>query len=544
MPLDPASSAYSWFRISAVAVGLLTCLVLWRRPTARGALALTLLLNLGCWAACVAPLAHVYGLQEHTDRSFNVGIAAVAAAGNSPFEHVQARFANLEPFWGEFVAALALFRPENVVAAFQLLAPLSIVVVAWGCFVGLRMDHDADDVWERAWIVFAVFGLSSLSASQRTPIPPLWVANFLYKPNHICAFGAVAFAVGLLARRAAGWKLGLLLGLLSWLFLLYWAFLLPGLILGMFLLPRERRNWRGLALAVGLSMVIAAPYIRHLAQDYDPFGHAGSPRQIWNDSLGPRVLAPHLVTLDFGLLLPLGLAGAWVWRRRGTARDSVLLGVFAAAWLAWPAYKIGELVGVTPEADEHHYFLRLVMAVAAGTALAQLARHVEAWRRLAPGQGHAFVLAATLPLSFVAYWDPPSMDRFWRGDHKAISSRVRDYGRWVRENTPADAVFVAGKSACIWIPVFGGRRVLLAANSRPPADYELRKEAERTLILSHDPESIRAAARRVGVSYIAVDRAMIEEYGKAATDALAALPVYEQVFENAAVTILKINAAP
>jgi len=104
--------------------------------------------------------------------------------------------------------------------------------------------------------------------------------------------------------------------------------------------------------------------------------------------------------------------------------------------------------------------VRVNMAVAAGTALAALARYLERTRALSVGQGYLIALAACLPLTFPAYWDPPRMDRYFNWCLAPMKPKVEEYAAWVRNNTPGDAVFLAGNEACVWIPALAGRRVL------------------------------------------------------------------------------------
>jgi hypothetical protein len=527
--------------MAVVGAGLAGAALLWRRPRPFAAVLLVLAMHVAAWAAYTAPLGRLYALEEHLDQAFNVGIAACAAAGNSPFEHTQVRFASLDPIWAGFVAALSLFRPERVLGTYYWMPPLGLILVAVGLYFGLRARDDGDDRWERALMVFAVLGLSSFSMSQRPPTPPVWPGNFLLKPNHAVAWGLIGVVVGMRARGRGAVSLGVALGLLAWVFVLDWAYLLPGLFLGAWLRPRAERDGRRLIAASALSLLLAVPIVLHLARDYSPFGHGDSVGQIWKMSVGLLLAPPHWATLDLGVLLILGLFGAVVWRRRRGPRDAVLLGVLAAAWLEWIAYEAGVFVGVSPEPDEHHYFLRFAMALAAGAALAAAGRHIERYAGLLPGRGHVVALAACLPLSFPAYWDPPSMDRYYQWSLPPLRVKVVEYGRWVRENTPPDAVFLAGRSASAWIPVLAGRRVLLAADTRPPADYASRKEAERVMLLSRDPALIRAAAQRMGVTHVAIDRLMTDEYGEEALAGLGKLPCYEPLFYNAAVRILRVR---
>lgn len=539
--LSPLALAYVAFRFAYVLLGLLGFLWLWRRPRPASALLLLLGLNLATWAASVAPLGRLYGLSEHLDRGFAVGMTATVATGHTPFEHTQVGFANLEPLWSALPAALALFRPENAIAVWFWLSPLAIVAVGAGLYFGLRVsDHD-EDAWERVLIVFAVLGLSSFSLSQRAPLPPLWSANFLLKPNHAAGWAMLAVVLGMRARGRGPLAVGLALGLLAWVFFLHWVYAAAGLLAGLWLRRPGGRDARPLAASLAVSLVFAAPYVWHLMRDHSPFAEGDTPRQIWLDVLGMHLALPHWATLDLGPLFLLGVLGAAFLWRRGERRDSEVLGLLAVTWLLWAAYEAAALFGVSPEPDELHYFLRVVMALVAGSALYAAAGAVSRLLPLRPGQAPLAVMAVMLPLTFPASWDPPAMDRYFRWCLAPLRPKVVAYGEWVRRNTPKDAVFAAGNQACIWIPALAGRRVLLAGASRPPRDYAARKEAERTLLLSRKPELIRATARRFGVDYLAIDGEMLLEYGEEQLDGLGQLPVYELQYQSSAVRIFKIK---
>jgi hypothetical protein len=535
---------FSVFRMTYVLLGLLAAFLMWRRPRPGAALALVIVANLAAWAVYTWPLGRLYALNDFSDVSFNVGSAACAAATGNPFDHTQTGFAHLEPFWSGLLALLAMGHPERVLPMYAWLSPFGIVFVSLGLYFGLRAADDEDDRWERVLIVLAVMGLSSWSQNQRPPIPPLWSGNFLLKPNHVAAWGLAGIALGLWARRARPWVLGLVLGVMAWVFILDWAFLCAGLVLGAWL-RRDRTRADGIALAkaLGLSLLIALPYIRHLTRDHNPLAAGGTPEQIWLDHLGQRIRSPEWATLDLGVLLLLGLAGAIVaWRRR-SPRDAILLGTMGALWAAWLAYQATAPFGFAPEADEHHYFLRFAVAVVAGLALAAAALEAEArlaWRK---GQGAMLAMAVCWPLTFPAYWDPPGMDRYFIYNLEPIPVRAQEYARWVRENTPPEAVFVAGRHAATWIPVLAGRRILIASDARPPADYPARKEAEVALLMSRDPSLIAETARRYGITHIAIDAAMTEEYGEETLKGLGKLPVFAPVYRNAAVRILALRPA-
>ena len=535
---------YHWFRVSYVLAGVLGAALLWRRARPGAALALVLAQSLSAWAAYGLPVGRTYSLEEQLDVGFAVGIAACIAAGNPVWDHTQVGFASLEPLWGGAVAALALFRPERVAGVFRWFPVLALAAAAAGLYFGLRDADDDGDRWERALMVLGVLGLGSLSLATlfgwaKHPVPPLWIANFMLKPTHGAAFGLVGVVIGLVARGAPTLRLGIALGALAWVYLLDWAYLLAGLGVAAIAYPAPRR-WRTLAGATLVSLVVALPYLANLFRDYNPAAPNPSTAQLWFDDLGRRLASPWWATLDTGLLFPLGLAGAVVLHRRDGPRDRVVLSALAGAWIAWLAYEAGAMVGFSPEPDEHHYFLRMTMGLAAGAALAAAAREVERRAALAPGRGHVLVLAACVPLTFPALWDPPRMDRYFRVSAPPLRPKVVAYTRWVRENTPGDAIFAAGPSAAIWIPALAGRRVLIAGDFRPPKDWAARKAVERVLVTSRSPEEIRAAARRYGIGYLALDPPLEDEYGAEAVAGIGKVPAYETLYLDASVKILRI----
>jgi hypothetical protein len=531
-------------------LALLTLYAVWRlfrRPRPERALLLIVASHLVAALATLVPLQRPYALSESTDRSFNLGMAARVSLGGSPFEHTQVGFASPEPFTNVLVATLALFDVERVAAAAAALTPIALVAFALLLYKGLAPDGvtapgDAD-AWERVMLVFAALSLSSLSMNPRPPTPPFWAGNFLLKPNHGAALGLVALAAGLLARqRQRPLLLGLVLGGTAWVFLLDWAYALPGLALGALLFPRGERRLRPLGVATALSALIALPYVLHLLPDYSPAESHGAAQHMWGDPRGLPLAGPNWSTLDFGPLLVLAVLGAGVLRGRGAPRDRMLLGLLLASaalvLLSMPA----ALFGIAPEPDELHYFLRFCASLAAGSALAAGARSLEAARSWQPGQGHVVALALFLPLSFPIYWDPPSMDRYFALSRQRLRPKVQAYAEYIRENVPRDAVFLAGKDAASWIPALTGRRVVLAEGGRlMPPDRDERKGVERALLLSDDPAKLRGAALRYGVTHIAIDDAFVQEYGVAGFEDLAKGPLFKTLFANSAARIVALE---
>jgi hypothetical protein len=151
-------------------------------------------------------------------------------------------------------------------------------------------------------------------------------------------------------------------------------------------------------------------------------------------------------------------------------------------------------------------------------------------------------LALFVPLSFPVYWDPPSMDRYFALSRQRLRPKVVAYAQFIRDGTPKDAVFVAGRDAASWIPALTGRRVVLAEGGRlMPPDKDERKHVERTLLLSDDPGKIRGAALRYGVTHLAIDDALVQEYGVAGFDELAKGPLFKTVYLNSAGRIVALE---
>jgi hypothetical protein len=489
----------------------------------------------------VRPLGRLYALSEGIDRAFNVGMAACTAAGGSPFEHTTAGLGSPEPLWNALIAALAGFRPERVVSVFHWLAPASLALYAALVYGGLRAGRTDEDRWERVLMTFASIDLASISMSGRAPVAPFWTANFLVKPNHGIGWGAVAFAAGVWARSARPLPLTIVLAVLSWVALPAWALAVAGLAAGWALQPRAERRTRALLTAVIVSALVALPYVLHLTRDYAPLGAGRAARHMWNDPTGLAIALPEWATLDLGPLLTLGAVGAWSWARRRTARDHALLGLLLVAWAVWLVTLPAAVFGIAPEPDDLHYFLRFTTSLAAGAGLAALARRLETVGGLRAGQGHALALAACIPFSSFANWDPPSMDRYYPLSLPRIPEKVLEYGRWVREETPPDAIFVAGRMSGTWIPALAGRRLLLGPGKLQPRDAEERKQAERVLLTSEDPALVRATAARFGVSYTAIDSSLVEEYGADSFETLARGPAWRTVLANARVRIAALR---
>lgn len=535
--LDPATG-YSIFRLMLVSSFLAGCRWLFKNPSARGGLAMVLLLNLAAWAAYVAPLARPYGLHTNRDRAFNYGNAAIVANGWSPLNQVQIDFTNLEPFWSLVGALMAGLQPENVLGTYGLLTPLVILAVGTGLYGGLRDSADEADRWERVLIVFAVFGLASLSLSGQNPLRPFWVSMFLFKPNHAFAWALMGLAI----RWRSNWvRLGLVLSLLAWVYIVYWAFFLPSLLIAAVLVPPARRHLNSLVAGAALSVTAAVPYILHLVRDFNPAATDKSSSHMWMDPVAAAIRLPHWISLDLGLLGALAVLGIISFRPTMTDRSAHLVGMGTVALILTIVYTAAAFRTGLPAPDEQHYHYRFALALLAGRGLAVGARRLEDLRGWRVGQGGAVVLALFIPLSFQAYWDPPTMDDYFRYDRVPITAKTLAYGAFVREQTPTEAVFLAGEDAANWIPILSGRRVLLAGVSLRPADLPKRKLVEREILFSRDPSRVRAAADQYGITHVAIDAAFLTSYGEDRFQGIAKAPEFELLFANSEVRILRIR---
>lgn len=535
--LDPATG-YSIFRLMLVGSSLAGCRWLFKNPSARGGLAIVLLLNLAAWAAYVAPLARPYGLHTNRDRAFNYGNAAIVANGWSPLNQVQIDFTNLEPFWSLVGALMAGLQPENVLGTYGLLTPLVILAVGMGLYGGLRDSADEADRWERVLIVFAVFGLASLSLSGQNPLRPFWVSMFLFKPNHAFAWALMGLAI---MWRSHWVRLGLVLSLMAWVYIVYWAFFLPSLLIAAFLLPPARRHLNSLVAGAALSVTAAVPYILHLVRDFNPAATDKSSSHMWMDPIAAAIRLPHWISLDLGLLGALAVLGIISFRPTMTDRSAHLVGMGTVALILTIVYTAAAFRTGLPAPDEQHFHYRFALALLAGRGLAVGAKRLEDLRGWRVGQGGAVVLALFIPLSFQAYWDPPTMDDYFQYDRVPITAKTLAYGAFVREQTPSDAVFLAGEDAANWIPILSGRRVLLAGVSLRPADLPKRKLVEREILFSRDPSRVRAAADQYGITHVAIDAAFLTNYGEDRFQGIAKAPEFELLFANSEVRILRIR---
>lgn len=531
----PLALGFAGFRLAACAFLIVLVWRLWARPSARGVAAGTTGLALVATCAYLAPLERSYGLGVASDRSFALGMAAGVAEGLSPFEHTQKSFGAPEPLWNWAFAAASGFSIDRLPGTFVWMSLLSVLAAALA--LAPRGGDDDAGAWEAALAVFALFALASFSLHARPPSPPLFTANFLLKPNHAFAFALIPLVLNAIAR-GSGVAAGAVFALLAWVFLVHWGYLVAVLVLYAFAFGTDRKAaLRTVATTILIGAIAAFPFVRHLLADYAPQGAHGAATHMWSDARGAPLAVPNFTLLDPGLLVPLGLLGARRWWRRGSSLDRVRLALFAGAWLLFAGSIPASLLGVAPEPDELHFFVRFATAVAAGSGLAGLGEWLDAGEKWPRGRGALACVALLAPLSFFVYFDPPMMDRYYREGVEPLRPRVIEYATWPRENARPTDVFVAGPEAATFIPVFSGRRVYLhEAGALRPRDFDRRVANQKAMFAGTDAERVRAA-REAGARFLVLDEPTAAALTADERGRLDASSVLRPRFRNAVATI-------
>ena len=101
-------------------------------------------------------------------------------------------------------------------------------------------------------------------------------------------------------------------------------------------------------------------------------------------------------------------------------------------------------------------------------------------------------MAALVPASFLAWWNPVRLDPVAQASVYPLPSRVTAVMEWIRAATPKDAVFLAPPEYGPDIAVLAGRRVLRAPSLGEARDEVRRRRVERQLMAATGPaEKVR-----------------------------------------------------
>jgi hypothetical protein len=79
--------------------------------------------------------------------------------------------------------------------------------------------------------------------------------------------------------------------------------------------------------------------------------------------------------------------------------------------------------------------------------------------------------------------------------------------RWIHDNTPADAVFSADSEMAPFLAITAGRRFLRAPGLAARTDEAERERVETRILGGRRPDRIREAARRYGITHLAINGA-------------------------------------
>jgi hypothetical protein len=247
----------------------------------------------------------------------------------------------------------------------------------------------------------------------------------------------------------------------------------------------------------------------------------------------PGLEVPLLLTFAQGLWMFLAWVGLWR-RPDPTAVALVLCGAILVVvagvrgfdpWGSHGLYRLGLLLAAT--APLQHLARKLgALAIERWPGLARPVDGTSGAERL----GLAVLLAVTLPGSFLVWWDPARLDTVARDSMEPISPVLRETMRWIRDETPADAVFLASAEYAPALPALSGRRVLRAPSLASASDDDLRVRLERQVLAGRDPGALAA---RFGLSHVFVTPGDFRDRGIRAP---------EELGERAALRLLHVNA--
>lgn len=497
----------------AVYFGLYLLWIAWifrggRRLWVWGPLVLALL----CWFAATFPLQRNYGLDLGTDRLRNLWWCATVAAGQAVGESgVLDRF-SLEPFWSLLVSLLSFRNPARVMAVYPFLPALAIILVGCGLAVAATKIVPEDALEERSsggrWRLamlcsFFVLLASTGPVDYLNPFRGFWAKTFMLKPNHALAFALVPVTVAMMVR-VMTWRRAILaavlLGLLGWTFITYWALTCWGILLYALWNFAEGKADRSEAVKIVAALaggfLIVLPYVYFLIDrfpvtvSFEPAGFVDDPlRSAWGDSPPRAQSLFFLCTFDLGANFFLALYALWTSLRRRSRFDRLSTSLIVGAYSAWAVNGYLLFIGQARQSDEIYYFLVFVMAVQAGLgafriierASATLSSSTDPWlaRFAKPRKLTAAALGLWLPLTLGWWWNPLLMDAHFRLGLSPLPRTVVTLGDWIVENTRERDVFLAGAEAALWIPALSGRRILF------DDDLERVRDAMDRRVLTH-----------------------------------------------------------
>ena len=512
--------------------------------------------HLLAWFATVFPLQNVYGANGSMDRENHLGWANVVALGFSPLRTFQVDHLHFEPVWPLLTAVAAGFDVDRVTVVFQW-APL-IVGLALLCsvrFAWVRgMKTAGQPETEAAFAALGALLLMAVPGDFSGPFRNPWALTFLLKPNH--ALGLVLVPLAALAiSRSSTWKsrlfAGFVLQLVGWAFVIHMALFVAGLVVFVALSWATRRAERmkdliDVGTAIGANLLIVSPYLVMLVVAY-PFLEGSDAYR-----LSPFSERPLEGPLRLGALFLVSAFGAW----RAYVQESRLGRILASQWLAahivWQAFPILGLFGQAREQDEAFYWCRFWTGLFAGVGLFQAARLVVSKVRtdragnhgLRVGASAAVALTLLLPSLLPVWWDPSGMDQYFVAARKPIPDWIAEPTRFIRTNTPIEAVFTGDRIYARWISAYGARRVLLSNSLNRPNDHAHRAEIENAILRTGREPLVVEGRQRYSLQYVLATSSPMEQAPDVTLDQLKTRPhletVYDHQFASTRVVIFRI----
>ncbi len=194
-------------------------------------------------------------------------------------------------------------------------------------------------------------------------------------------------------------------------------------------------------------------------------------------------------------------------------------------------------LGIDPLTGSVLYRLGLLLAAADPLAslLADIGgviarRLPPAWGPLEPSRlGIAAFILLVVPTTYVAWWHPVDQDPLGREILSPVPGPLAEAMAWVRENTPRDAVFVAGPAFAPAVAVLGARPLLRVPDLVDAPNDARRRALEEKLVKGQEPE--RALAR-FRVTHVFIAPGDFREYGVGAPEELSTFPHLKLRYSN------------
>ncbi|MEO8359960.1 MAG: hypothetical protein ABI672_08015 [Vicinamibacteria bacterium] len=527
-------SLLSWARLLTGGVSILWILASARVRRAEWILAAVVSWCVYLWAISNLPLGRMYAVGVGHDRLMNLALCTPVAAGSPFYETYQVGQLNFEPFWSLFVAAISGWSADRVLLLYPVLALLVVVGFAVSFYVSPRALSNCEEGhwsgWEKVFAIYFALMFSTGPADHLEMYRSVWNVSFLLKPNHNLGLILLPPLLATLSG-VPSWsrRLGaaLLLHLIGWVFVIFWAYVVLGLL---FYVALSRRHGKGRTAAVdvatvlGINLVLLSPYLFILLTRYSFLLH------------GPRLdlasVLDQAMTLGLGqgFVFLLALLGGKTLYSRADDLSRLWLSLALGAVSAWVGYMgLALTIGAT-ETDEIYYFVRVMVGVMAGIGAWNVAHRTGELLAVPKDLRPAALLLVSFPLALPAWWDPVQMDRYFAGSRAPLPDSLVKTMSFIREGTEPEAAFLAVGEDARFVAGLGGRRVLYDGYLTPPPNIAERSRLQWAVLVEGDRAAARALRAQYGVRYVLISDRLMADYPTAQLRPFAARPGWRKVF--------------